>query len=95
MHPTIMYSNVRSVLNKLDEIPHIVSSNRNLIHIVAISESWLTDDIQDCVLAFPDYTTIRCDRTSRRGGGVCIWCHISVKFERSILVLSTSNTQTL
>lgn len=41
--------------------------------VVMITESWLSNDVQDELLAIPCYTVLRTDRQCRRGGGVCTW----------------------
>ena len=40
---------------------------------VAITETWLTINTNDDFLRIPTYDFFRCDRKSRRGGGVRIW----------------------
>ena len=75
-----MYS-IRSVKNIMDEILYFISLNKNLKHLFAITESWLADDIQDCVLSIPNYSIIRNDGKLRKGGGVCVWYNNSISFE--------------
>ena len=65
----------------MDEIRCFVSENKNKIHLFAVTESWLADDIHDCMLSIPNYSIIRNDRKHRKGGGVCIWCNNSISFE--------------
>ena len=38
-----------------------------------VTESWLHDKIDDDLLVLPNCSMFRCDRLSRRGGGVCVW----------------------
>ena len=41
--------------------------------IMAITESWLRDDIEDDLIRVCNYSVYRCDRRVRQGGGVCIF----------------------
>ena len=72
---------MRSIKNKLNEVSYFVNSNKNCIQLIAVTETWLSDDIGDCVVEIPNFTLIRHDRFNRTGGGVCIWCHNSLNFE--------------
>lgn len=38
-----------------------------------VTESWLSQDIDDHFLGLPRYRLFRSDRVGRRGGGVCTW----------------------
>lgn len=78
--PRILTANIRSTINKLDEIYLTVSSRK--YHIFAACETWLREDIPDQVIDFPNYQNFRCDRLTRAGGGVCIWTHLSVNVFR-------------
>ena len=44
----------------------------------AASETWLHDGIDDKLIRLPNYKHFRCERLSRRGGGVCVWTHSSL-----------------
>jgi hypothetical protein len=41
--------------------------------IIALTETWLTDDHEDAEVGISGYTLYRADRTSRARGGVCIY----------------------
>ena len=71
--PSILLSNARSILPKLDELRLLNSVYHT--SILAITESWLTDSIDSSLLGFANYIFYRCDRNSGRGGGVCMWCN--------------------
>ena len=64
--------NARSVCNKLPELHHVLYSRS--MDCVCVTESWLSEDIP---VGFLDpecaYTTIRCDRSRNKGGGVCVF----------------------
>lgn len=74
--PSILLANVRSVLNKLDDIYATIHFCK--AHIFAATETWLHDGIENGILKFPNYIHYRQDRRSRRGGGVCVWTHVSI-----------------
>ena len=74
--PHIVCANVRSALGKTDDIYATVCSQR--VHIFAATETWLHDGIDDSLISFPNFHHHRCDRESRRGGGVCSWTHSSL-----------------
>lgn len=75
-----MCTNVRSCLNKLDEINATVSARR--VKVFAATETWLHDQINDDLVRIPNFRHHRCDRKSRRGGGVCIWTHNSLNVKQ-------------
>lgn len=69
--PSILSSNCRSVLPKLDEIRTLLFL-RN-IDIFVASESWLNDQHDDNTTSIEGYLCFRADRRNRIGGGVAIW----------------------
>ena len=72
-----MCANVRSGLNKLDDIYATISSRK--VNIFAATETWFHADISDDLIKIPSFNNFRCDRQLRRGGGVCIWSHSSLE----------------
>lgn len=74
--PTILYANVRSVLQKLDELRYTLPSNH--IDIFACSESWLNEKHDDNVISIIGYKVYREDRKHRIGGGVAVWIGDSI-----------------
>ncbi len=69
--PSIFFSNVRSMVNKLDELFETVSPNS--FEIIVITESWLSALIDDNVILIPGYVTYRRDLNNQRGGGFCTY----------------------
>ena len=70
-HYSIGHINARSLAPRLNDICHLVDSER--LDILCVSETWLTEDVLDAVLLVPGYRLFRCDRPGgRRGGGVAI-----------------------
>lgn len=78
--PTLIVSNVRSLISKVDELD-MVSSHNNA-DIICISESWLNSCIADSSVSLPNRILFRSDRTSARGGGVCIYVSQSIPCRR-------------
>ena len=42
-------------------------------HVIIVTESWLSSDIDDDLLGIANFEIFRCDRNVRKGGGVCVW----------------------
>ena len=80
--PSVFLTNARSILPKMDELRLCVCSMKADIAIV--TESWLTDDVSNDLLSVNNMNIFRCDRSSRKGGGVCAWINSSL-FPRAIL----------
>ena len=54
--PKFFLSNVRSMVNKIDEIQGVISTNK--CDILALTESWLTSKVSDDLITIPDYNHI-------------------------------------
>ena len=78
--PKILCSNVRSILNKMDEARHVVLSQN--VDIFACSESWLKSTHADNIVAIPGYNCFRDDRQYASGGGVAVWVKDSIVAKR-------------
>lgn len=75
-HISIVLLNVRSLVSKIPDIHYdesLISSN-----IVCFTETWL-DHAQASPSLFESHTTLRCDRTSCKNGGVMISLHQSIQ----------------
>ena len=69
--PNISLLNARSLLPKLDELSASLSFNP--VDIIAVTETWFNEDIEDNLVSIYGYNLFRKDRPNRRGGGVCIY----------------------
>ena len=70
--PKFLLSNVRSMVNKIDEIQGVLSTNK--CDILKLTESWLTSKVSDALITIPDYKHICKDRPNdQRGGGICTY----------------------
>lgn len=89
--PTVMFGNVQSIRNKIDEL----SANCKFIRdyresaIVAVTESWLEDKDLDETVNIDGFSLIRSDRRNTvkvQGGGIAVyinenWCkQVTVKY---------------
>ncbi len=83
--PSILLSNVMSLVPKIDELALVVG-NHNL-DIICISETWLKNQIPDDAVQIHNYTLLRRDRKEREHGGVCLY----IKNSYSISVLDVPN----
>jgi hypothetical protein len=69
-----MYFNARSIVNKIEEL-EVYTKEENL-DIIAVTETWLTDEILTSEFSVEGYTLLRKDRkdlVKTRGGGVAIY----------------------
>ena len=69
--PRFCCLNARSLNKKIDEPAAFMSVNE--VHIAAVTESWLTDEVHDDQISIGGYVIYRKDRMQCRGGGVCVY----------------------
>ena len=67
-----VHQNIRSLVKKVDEIRYIISKLKSGIHVLTLTESWLSSSITDAEISIPGYNIHRKDRGSK-GGGVVIY----------------------
>ncbi len=84
--PSIFLANVRSLVNKMDEIRLRITHSKRLLdcNVMVFTETWLHSDIPNNVIDLTGRYTLQADRTAddsgkTRGGGLCIyvnkaWC---------------------
>ena len=63
--------NARSIINKWDEL--IIWAARETCDLIAVTETWLHDDVRDCELQLPGYNLYRQDRNGSHHGGVLLY----------------------
>nr|CAI5846530.1 unnamed protein product [Callosobruchus analis] len=81
----ICHVNVRSLLNRFNEFKQQVF---NKYDIIAVTETWLTDNIADSAISIVGYKIFRYDRLSR-GGGVAVYVKTNIK---AVLIKIDINT---
>ena len=74
----ILYTNARSIINKVDELNTIASCESP--HLILITETWLKTNIPSSCIQVANYKIIRYDRKLKKGGGVCAYIHKSIYF---------------
>ena len=67
----VLLCNIRGLRSKLDELENLIRDRRP--HLVALTETWLSNDVLNAEVLFPGYECLRSDRCSRTGGGVLIY----------------------
>ena len=72
-----MLSNIRGLRSNFAELSLVAASHKP--NILAITETWLDDTVQDNFISLPGYLLFRKDRLMRRGGGVCAYVHSSTR----------------
>jgi hypothetical protein len=80
--PSYYLINTRSLFSKVDELQALLFSNP--ADIIAITESWLYEDISDDLIALSGYKIYRNDRSHARGGGVCIYLSENIPCQRRL-----------
>nr|VZI20893.1 unnamed protein product [Spirometra erinaceieuropaei] len=63
-----LYTNVQSLLSKFDELKIYLCDLSP--DVISLTETWLTQHVDDRELALPGYQMFRRDREGRQGGGV-------------------------
>ena len=66
--PTIFFSNVRSIFNKIDEVS--LALHQHKVDIGIFVESWLHDQLPDTSVAIDGFHILRRDRLRGPGGGI-------------------------
>ena len=83
--PSILLGNVRSLVNKRDELSILINSRRVIADcsVLGFTETWLSASIPDSAVQQDGFSLHRADRTEAsqktKGGGVCFhvnqrWC---------------------
>ena len=85
----LLYFNGRSILGKIDELKIIVEKGK--YDLIAITETWLTNEINNELIALPGYTAIRQDRDQKRGGGVLMYIREPLTFKQLRIINREQN----
>lgn len=92
---SIAHVNVRSLLAGFGEFVQIIQEKH--FTVIAVTETWLTEDILDDVISVPGYVFYRQDRGSGRGGGVGIYVskNINSKIIDDVNIIPTTNLESI
>ena len=69
----VFYCNTRSLVPKADVLLSYVSIHHP--HIIAVTETWLDDNVPSALFCPAGYVSYRCDRSSGKGGGSLLMVH--------------------
>lgn len=77
----MFYANSRSIVKpgKLDELRCVIESFKNIIHLIILSETWIKNEEEAKRVLIPNYTHYYNFRHNKKGGGVSIFVHNSLK----------------
>lgn len=77
------YANVRSIRTpgKLEELQCILKAIPSTVHIVILTETWITSEQDAKLYDLPNYKHIYNYRHDSKGGGVSIYIHEGIPFE--------------
>ena len=81
--PAIHLANVRSLVNKMDELLLLNQTNSDFYRSAALcfTETWLCERIPESALQLPGFQLIRADRNTElsgktKGGGICFYLNV-------------------
>lgn len=86
-------------MTKFNELKLCVVDSK--IDILCLTETWLTDNINDNVIAIDGYKLIRNDRKYSRGGGICVYfrndivCSVVSQSELTVAMDDSNTTEYL
>ena len=82
----IVHINIQSLVNKLEHIKLLLDENQ--IHILCITETWLTNNIDDCIVNIDGYNMYRMDRSNGKlHGGLMCYIKDGIAFKQNINLL--------
>ena len=83
--------NVRSILNKMDDVRFLLRNKH--FDIFTVSKTWLNSSIKDSEVSIPGYTLVRHDRTGKRGGGTAMYVRDGIPYKHR-MDLTAENIET-
>ena len=90
----IAHLNINHATNKTDDISSLILNHGKPFHILGLSESRLTETIQDTDLDIPGYNIIRNDPSKSKETGILVYISESVNF-KSLPHLQTFGVESL
>ena len=78
---SIFHLNIRSLPQNNDSLVMYMNELKVKFHIIALTETWLSKETCDLEYLFNDYAHVKLYRDHRRGGGVSLFVHSSIKFK--------------
>ena len=74
--------NVRSLVNKIDDVRSLI--DKNPFDIFTVSESWLNSSISDSEISLSGHALVREDRKNKRGGETAIYVRDGIPYTHRI-----------
>ena len=75
--PSLMLSNVMSLVPKIDELREVILNSD--VEIACITETWLRYHIDDNVVNVSGFRLVRLDRINSQHGGVCMYVRNNIQ----------------
>ena|SRR5436190_6215839 len=85
-----MYTNAQSLMKHKDEIQHRIMKGIKPA-MVALSETRITDEIEDEEVYVPGYNIVRCNAINRFTGGVALYIRDNIKYKTLLVRKLVSN----
>lgn len=77
---SILYINAQSLMAHKDEMQHQITEKLKPAFL-ALSETRLTDEIEDREINITGYYTVRCNAENKNTGGVVLYIREDIKYE--------------
>lgn len=101
---SVLFTNIRSIVRNRDSIS--CAADTTAADIIVLTETWLSDSVHDSEIFSSQacYNLFRCDRSSKRGGGVlvavknsleCMRVNVTTNLEFSCVQISVNFTKIL
>ena len=74
--------NINRLLNKLDQLKLFLVNDSPSLDVYCLSETFLTETINDTYLCIDGYTFVRKDRLYKRGGGLIMYVRDGISYKR-------------
>ena len=74
--------NINRLLNKLDQLKLFLVNDSPSLDVYCLSETFLTETINDPYLCIDGYTFVRKDRLHKRGGGLIMYVRDGISYKR-------------
>ena len=74
--------NINRLLNKLDQLKLFLVNDSPSLDVYCLSETFLTETINDSYLCIDGYTFVRKDSLHKRGGGLIMYVRDGISYKR-------------
>lgn len=79
----ILYANIRSMRNKIDELEILIKNQQEEVHIIVLNETWLYSEESEYI-NLNNYVAVHNCRDQNRGGGTAIFIKEEIPFTTRI-----------